>query len=144
MKQHGLSSTDHDELIGRRWIVVADDDENAANMLAGYMLHQRFRAYPTRRGVEALRVAEAYPLALAVIDVQLADLAGRLRAIDPGLPVIMTTADFGPAVETDARQLGIVQYVQKPFDFRRLELVAARIFAIRLNLAEAGSRRSDP
>ena len=149
MKQHGLSSTDHGELIGRRWIVVADDDENAANMLAGYLLHQRFRAYPTRRGVEALRVAEAYPLALAVIDVQLADMAGRdlvarLRAIDPGLPVIMTTADFGPAVETDARQLGIVQYVQKPFDFRRLELVAARIFAIRLNLAGAGSLRSDP
>lgn len=135
-----LVCSDQDELSDRRWIVVADADEEAANMLAGHLLHQRFRAYPTGRGAEALRVAEAHPVSLAVIDVKLADMAGcllvrRLRAIDPALPVIMTTADFGAAVEMDARRLGIIQFVQKPFDFRRLELVARRICAMRLRLA---------
>ncbi len=132
--------TDHDELSDGRWIIVADADEGAANLLAGYLLRQRFRAYPTGRGHEALRVAEGHPLSLAVIDMELADMAGRelikrLRAVDPALPVIVTTADFGAAMETDARQLGIVQYFQKPFDFRRLELVARRIHAMRLGLA---------
>lgn len=137
---------DQDEQIDRRWIVVADADEEAARILAGYLLHQRFPAYPTGRGAEALGIAEAHPLSLAVIDVQLADMAGRelvqrLRAIDPALPVVMTTADFGAAIEMDARQLGIIQYVQKPFDVRRLELVARRVLATRLRQAsEVGER----
>ncbi|MBI2160494.1 MAG: response regulator transcription factor [Candidatus Rokubacteria bacterium] len=135
-----LVCSDEDESSARRWIVVADADQDAANLLAGYLLYQRFRAYPTGRGSEALRVARVHPLSLAVIDVQLADMAGRelfqrLRAIDPALPVIMTTADFGAATEMDARRLGIIQYVQKPFDFRRLELVARRIHTMRSRLA---------
>ena len=139
--------TDQDELSDHRWIVVTDADEDAANLLAGYLLHQRFRAYPTGRGSEALRLAQVHPLSLAVIDVQLADMAGReliqrLRMIDAALPVIMTSADFGAAIEMDARRLGIVQYIQKPFDFRRLELVARRIDAMRLRLT-AGVPRND-
>jgi DNA-binding response OmpR family regulator len=135
-----MMPTDQDEVNDRRWIVVADADQDAANLLAGYLLHQRFRAYPTGRGSEALRVAQVHPLSLAVIDVQLADMAGRelfqrLRAIDPALPVVMTTADFGATIEMEARRLGVIQYVQKPFDFRRLELVARRICAMPLRLA---------
>lgn len=135
-----MLATDQDPLDDRRWIVIADADEAAAGMLAGYLLHQRFRAYPTARGAEALRLAAAYPLGLAVIDVELADMAGcdlvsRLRAIDRAIPVVMTTADFGAETEVGARQLGISQYVQKPFDFRRLEAVARRIFASRLRRA---------
>ena len=117
-----------------RWIVVADGDENAGSLLAGYLAHQRFRAYPTRRGTEALRIARAHPLGLAVVDVVLEDMAGRdlirlLRGLVPELPVVMTSGDVRPEVEVEARQLGIVQYLHKPFDFRRLEAVAARTLA---------------
>jgi len=133
---------------GRFWIVVADADEDAANLLAAYLLHQRFRAYPTTRGAEALDLAARHQLGLAVVDVKLADMAGRdlvvgLRALDAGLAVVMTTADDSAAMESEARQLGIVQYIQKPFDFRRLELVARRVFALRLQVASqvSGSDR---
>lgn len=81
-----------------------------------------------------------------MIDVRLADMLGRelverLRSLDPALPVVMTTADFDPAIEMNARRLGIVQYVQKPFDFRRLELVTARIFAMRPDLVSGVRER---
>lgn len=117
-----------------RWIVVADVDLEAANLLAGYLLHQRFRAYPTALGREALRLAHAHPLGLAVVDVALADMDGcelvrRFHLADPVLPVIMTTADFSGETEVQVRQLGIVQYVQKPFDFRSIAAVAARALA---------------
>ena len=113
-------------------------------MLAGHLLHQRLWAYPTARGADALRLAAAYPLGLAVVDVELADMAGRdlvsrLRANDSALPVVMTTADFGAEIEVGARRLGIVQYVQKPFDFRRVEAVARRVSAARLRLAAGAS-----
>lgn len=146
MRRQKPPHTDQDGRTDRRWIVVADADESSANMFAGYLLHQRFRAYPTRQGGEALRIAEAHPLGLAVIDVRLADMLGRelverLRSLDPALPVVMTTADFDPAIEMNARRLGIVQYVQKPFDFRRLELVTARIFAMRPDLVSGVRER---
>lgn len=131
-----LTQTEEDNVSPRHWIVVADADQGAANRLAGHLLHQRLRAYPTGRGGDALCFAEAHPMSLAVIDVELADMTGcllvaHLRAIDPALPVIMTTADFGAAIEIEARRLGIVRYVQKPFDFEALDLVARRVFAMR-------------
>lgn len=119
---------------GSRWILVADGDEAAARLVAGFLLHARFRAYPTARGLDALRLARRYRLRLAVVDVDLPDMSGcdlvrKLRAIEPALPVVMTTSDYRPTTEVEARQLGIVQYVHKPVDLQRLELVVARIFA---------------
>ena len=117
-----------------RWILVADGDVASANLLAGFLLSARFRAYPTTRGVDALHLVRRYRLGLAVVDVDLLDMTGcdlvrRLRAMEPALPVIMTTGDYRPATEVEARQLGIVQYIHKPVDLQRLDLVVARIFA---------------
>lgn len=50
MRRQKPPHTDQDGRTDRRWIVVADADESSANMFAGYLLHQRFRAYPTRQG----------------------------------------------------------------------------------------------
>jgi len=117
-----------------RWILVADGDEASATRVAGLLLHARFRAYPAARGLEALRLARRHRLGLAVVDVDLLDMTGcdlvrQLRAIEPGLPVVMTSGDYRPTTEVEARQLGIVQYIHKPVDLHRLELVIARIFA---------------
>jgi DNA-binding response OmpR family regulator len=131
------------ESIAARWILVADGDEAAANRVAGALLQARFKAYPAARGLDALRLARRHRIGLAVIDVDLIDMQGcdlvrRLRAIEPGLPVVMTTGDFRPATEVEARQLGIVQYIHKPVDLARLDLVVARIFAQEAELAPPG------
>src|SRR2546428_6695446 len=64
------------ESISARWIVVADGDEAAANRVAGFLLHARFRAYPAARGLDALRLARRHRLGLAVVDVDLLDMTG--------------------------------------------------------------------
>jgi two-component system response regulator HydG len=128
------------ESAGARWILVADGDEAAANRVAGFLLSARLRAYPVARGLEGLRLARRHRLGLAVVDVNLLDMTGRdlvrqLRAIEPALPVVMTTADYRPTTEVEARQLGIVQYIHKPVDLHRLDLVIARIMAADTELA---------
>jgi len=141
------------ESAGARWILVADGDEASAHLLAGFLLHARFRAYPAARGLDALRLARRYRLRLAVVDVDLPDMTGcdlvrKLRAIEPALPVVMTTADYRPTTEVEARQLGIVQYIHKPVDLQRLDLVISRIFAAeaeptpRLTARYAGTDRA--
>ena len=114
--------------------------------MAASLLKARFRAYPVARGLDALRLARRYRIRLAVVDVDLIDMQGcdlvrRLRTIEPGLPVVMTTADYRPATEVEARQLGIVQYNHKPVDLARLDLVVARIFAQEGELAPPGIGR---
>ena len=77
-------------------------------------------------------MAAVQPMRLAVIDVALQDMAGpelarRLRALDPSLPVVMTTDDFRPEVEVQAREAGIVHYAHRPLDGGRLEAVLRKI-----------------
>jgi DNA-binding NtrC family response regulator len=85
--------------------------------------------------MDALRFIHRHRLGLAVIDVDLLDMPGcelvrKLRGVEPTLPVIMTTGDYQPSTEVEARQLGIVQYVHKPVDLQRLDLVMGRIFGV--------------
>jgi DNA-binding response OmpR family regulator len=125
---------DFRESAGQRWILVADGDEASARAVASFLLQARLRAYPTARGFEAMRLLGRFRLGLAVVDVNLLDMPGcdlvrRLRAMEPALPVVMTTGDYSPATEVQARQLGIVQYIHKPIDLHRLDRVVSRIFS---------------
>lgn len=122
------------ESAGQRWILVADGDEATARLVASFLLQARLRAYPTARGLDAIRLAGRFRLGLAIVDVDLLDMPGcdlvkRLRAIEPALPIVMTTIDYSPQTEVQARQLGIVQYLHKPIDLQRLDRVVSRIFA---------------
>ena len=122
------------ESVGQRWILVADGDEASARFVASFLLQARLRAYPTACGVEAMRLVTRFRLGLAVVDVELSDMPGgdlvrKLRAIEPGLPIVMTSSDYSPAAEVESRQLGIIQYVHKPIDLQRLDRVVSRIFS---------------
>lgn len=112
-------------------VLVADADPRAARSLARRLWHSRLWTFPTTRGEEALRLARAFGLALAVIDARLEDMAGpelvaRLRALDDRLPVVMTIARGRAESEVEAREAGIVYYASKPLDLRRLHAVARR------------------
>ena len=116
---------------GAPLVVVADGDETAGELLAEHFARRGFRVSRTSRGEEVLGLAWAGRLGVAIVDVALGDMSGhalvsRLKSIDPGLHVLMTTADFRPEFEVRARQIGILHYAQKPADFGRLEAVVAK------------------
>jgi DNA-binding response OmpR family regulator len=105
------------------WILVADADQPSARRLANHFTRQGFRAYQTPRGEEAVLVANSRRLSLAVIDVALNDmpgttLAARLKAIEPALPVVMTSNDHRPELEAEARKVGLLFYAHKPTSHR--------------------------
>src|SRR5581483_11692320 len=117
------------------WALVADADGRAARRLAGRLHRLGFVAYATARGEEALRVARAFRLALAVVDARLRDMPGwalvaGLQQLQRGVPVVLTAADGDAPGEIAARQAGIVYYAAKPLDPRQLAAVAARAVAL--------------
>lgn len=112
-------------------ILVADADSQAARQLASYFSLHGFRASHTPRGEDALRLAYSGRLGLAIVDVTLLDMSGhtlafRLKEIDPEIPVLMTSGDYRPELESRARQVGVFFYVHKPADYRLLEAVVAK------------------
>jgi DNA-binding NtrC family response regulator len=103
----------------QEWILVADADQHSARRLASHFSRHGFRAYPTAHGEEAMLIANSRRICLAIIDVTLSDmpgttLAARLKAIEPALPVVMTSSDHRPELEAEARQVGLLFYAHKP------------------------------
>jgi DNA-binding NtrC family response regulator len=104
-------------------VLVADRDPQAALHLAGYFSRRGFRTYHTTQGEEAMLLANSRRILLAVIDVSLLDMSGhalaqRLKEIDPELPVVMTSGDYAPELEAEARRVGILYYAHKPADYQ--------------------------
>ncbi len=93
---------------------------------------QRRLGYSTRAAYccdEALREARSRAFRLAVIDVDLPDKTfdraiGKLKALHPGLHVIMTSSDYSKETERLARSCGLVLYMTKPLD---LDLLATAV-----------------
>ena len=128
------SATDS-ELDDLPLIIVADADRVAGTWLADHLAERGFRASHTSLGAEVLSFAHAGRIAVVIVDVALGDMSGhalaaRLKALDPDLHVLMTTADFRPEFEVRARQIGILHYAQKPVDPVRLEAIVSKALGV--------------
>ena len=78
-------------------LLVADDDQVARELLAEVLGREGYRVRIAVGGAECLRLAEAEPFDMALVDLRMPDLDGlgvlkRLGAIQPGLPVVILTA----------------------------------------------------
>ena len=112
-------------------ILVVDDNVDAAEMLsfaleaAGYVTRLAYD------GLEALRVAEEFVPALAVLDIGLPvmdgyEVARRLKARFPKLPLIALTG-YGQVDDARrARAAGFDEHLVKPVDLDRLHATVGR------------------
>ncbi len=112
-------------------ILVVEDDVTIAGMLGVILRRGGFAPTTVADGRSALRQVEAgEPPAAAVIDVMLPYTDGftvvAAMRRDPrwsGVPVVMLSARHLPPDDARARELGVEQYLHKPFD--AAELLAA-------------------
>ena len=77
-------------------------------------------------GREALRLLDASPPDVVLLDVAMPDLDGmetlkRIVATHPTMPVIMVTANADIEITSKVLQLGAADYVPKPFDLDYLD-----------------------
>lgn len=112
-------------------ILVVDDDPVDLALLCDVLNAESFHVARATDGHEALRLAELLPIDIVLLDYRLPDMSGfevltLLKEI-PGLaavPVVLVTADDSPAVISGGLDLGVNDFVLKPFE--PIEL-AARI-----------------
>jgi len=107
-------------------VLVADDDETVADVVARYLEREGFTVEVVGDGEAALQRALADPPHLLVLDLMLPGIDGlevcrRLRALAP-VPVIMLTAKGDEADRVIGLEFGADDYVAKPFSPKELTL----------------------
>ncbi|MBL8967095.1 MAG: response regulator transcription factor [Spirochaetaceae bacterium] len=127
-------------------VLVADDEEKIARMVASYLEAAGFETVTARDGREALTAFRARGPDLALLDIAMPGIDGLevARAIraSSDLPIVFLTARAEEADKVLGLELGADDYVTKPFSPR--ELVARVRAVLRRGRLSDRARDADP
>jgi len=110
-------------------LLIVEDDPDLAEMLSAFFHVQGYDVSSAAWGEDAVRLAQDRPPDLAILDIRLPDIDGyeicrRLRAQrrTQDVPVIFLTEKRDRVDKLTGLQLGVVDYITKPFDIQELRL----------------------
>ena len=110
-------------------LLIVEDDLDLAEMLASYFKVQGYEVISAAWGEEAVKLGHARVPDLVVLDIRLPDIDGyevcrRLRAHrrTGNIPVIFLTEKRDRVDKLAGLELGVVDYITKPFDIQELRL----------------------
>lgn len=112
-------------------ILIAEDDANSRNILKKFLEARNYQPITAANGVEALELFAKEAPDLVLLDVMMPKLDGwsvlqKLRETSDA-PVIMVTVKDSTDDKVKGFDLGVDDYIVKPFDLREVE---ARIEAV--------------
>ena len=112
-------------------LLLIDDDLTLLNLLSQYLRESGFQVVEASNGATGLRLAYSEKPELVLLDIMMPGMDGwevcaRIRELTD-LPIIMLTAKTTEADKLRGFQLGVDDYVTKPFSFAEL---VARIQAV--------------
>lgn len=116
-----------------RPILIVEDDESAAEVLAIRLERQGYEAMWTTSGLKGLQLARRVRPSLVLLDIRLPDALGfdicQQLDEDPAtcdIPVIILSGMEGPDIVRQARSVGCQYYVRKPYDPNALLILIER------------------
>ncbi|MBI4724545.1 MAG: response regulator [Rhodomicrobium sp.] len=107
-------------------MLVVDDDERIRDLLSSYLLQNGFRVTQAENGVAARAQMEGLAFDCIILDVMMPgesgfSIAEELRK-SSDVPILMLTARSEPEHRVRGLELGVDDYVPKPFEPRELLL----------------------
>ena len=111
--------------------VLAVDDELGVRESIRILLSTDYEVATVASGDAALEAIQRERPHLILLDIIMPGMDGmelleRIRATDPGLPVVILTATKTVRTAVAAMKLGAFDYLQKPFDVDELRLIVER------------------
>ncbi len=110
-------------------ILIVEDDLDLSDMLNAYFRVQGYEVLTAAWGEEAVKISRDKTPDLVVLDIRLPDIDGyevcrRLRTNrrTRDLPVIFLTEKRDRVDKLQGLELGVVDYITKPFDIQELRL----------------------
>ncbi len=107
-------------------ILVVDDDERIRDLLSGYLVQNGFRVTQAENGAAAKARLEGLTFDCIILDVMMPgedgfSVAAAVRKTSD-VPIVMLTARSEPEHRITGLELGVDDYVPKPFEPRELLL----------------------
>ena len=126
-----MASRDRSPTIGKRVLIVDDDDALRQSLAEQLELHEEFEIGVAATGGDALQAVKALRYDIVLLDVGLPDIDGRelckvMRRGGHKMPIIMLTAADSDSDTILGLESGANDYVVKPF---RLGVLLARMRA---------------
>ncbi len=127
----------------KKKILVIEDEAKVALVMKIRLQAAGYEVFTARDGVQGLRAALEEKPDLVITDIWMPEGGGfsvayRLREQNPHLPVIFITASKQPGLRENARKLGAVGFLEKPYEAAELLKTVAEA------LAAAPSPAADP
>jgi len=106
-------------------ILLVDDEEEFVSTLAERLSMRGMQTSTANSGQEALRMLEENPPEIVVLDVMMPGMNGlevlkRIKAIQPGLPVILLTGIGSASEGLQGMDLGAADFLMKPLQIEEL------------------------
>lgn len=110
-------------------LLIVEDDLDLSEMVSSYFRVQNYDVLTAAWGEEALQVANVNPLDLIMLDIRLPDIDGfelcrqlRTNRKTMDIPIIFLTEKRDRVDKLQGLELGVVDYITKPFDIQELRL----------------------
>lgn len=110
-------------------ILIVEDDLDLSEMLNAYFSVQNYDVRTAAWGEEALRISAEENFNLVVLDIRLPDINGyevcrqlRAQRRTQDVPIIFLTEKRDRVDKLQGLELGVVDYITKPFDIQELRL----------------------
>ncbi|KPC76759.1 transcriptional regulator [Thermoactinomyces vulgaris] len=115
-------------------ILVIEDDLDIQELIQEFLLSQAYDVTVASDGLEGIRIFKEKPVDLVILDVMLPQLDGhsvcKMIRDQSNVPIIMLTALGEETDQLKGFELGVDDYVSKPFSFnvliKRVEAVLRR------------------
>ncbi len=118
-----------DAVTEKSHILIVEDDLDLAEMLNAYFRVQGYEVETAAWGEDAVRITKDNPPDLVVLDIRLPDIDGyevcrriRTQRRTQSVPVIFLTEKRDRVDKLSGLELGVVDYITKPFDIQELRL----------------------
>ena len=113
-------------------ILVVDDERNIRNNLAMVLEAEDYKVDKSANGDDAILSVKQGRYDIAFVDIQMPKIDGLellryLRGLRPKMPVVILTAYGTVHRAVEAMKLGAVDFLEKPFDPKAIQLLCQEI-----------------
>jgi DNA-binding NtrC family response regulator len=125
-------------------ILLVDDDISSLSVLCEVLTRAGYQIVSAQSGYEAMQRVEANVVDLAILDFNLPDTTGlellqQIKQLQPGVPVIIMSANTSPSLKLDVFEAGAYTFIAKPIKLPQLLQFVSRALDFQQQWA-SGSR----
>ena len=101
-------------------ILIVDDEPSVGDALRLVLESNGYEVVLVTKGLDGIDQARSKPFSFSVVDLYLTDISGfqvisDLRNLQPQIPILLITAHGSPQIFAEAKRLGAIGALSKPF-----------------------------